>query len=98
MSELTRMREAAETGKCRGFAGNQPKGGAEEHCGPEHGPAVKQPRGAPDHADSDKQQDVRKPGPHLRSDEIAAAPKGAGESADQISRTPPSQGLDSFLP
>ena len=59
---------------------------------------MKQARGAPDHTDGDKQQDIAEPGRHLRSQQGAEPPQRAGESADQIRRSPPRQRLDAFLP
>jgi hypothetical protein len=58
---------------------------------------VKYPRGAPDHADGDEQQDVCDPGRHRRRDDAAEPPQRAGKSADQIRRSPPGQRLDAIL-
>jgi hypothetical protein len=84
-------------GKCRGIAGDQPESGAEEHRRPEHRPAMKQARGAPDHADGNKQQDIAEPGRRLRSKQVTEPPQRSGESADQIRHSPPRQRLDAFL-
>jgi hypothetical protein len=75
------------TNKFRGIAGDQP----------EHRPAMKQARGAPDHADGDKQQHITEPGWRLRCKQGTEPPQRAGESTDQIRRSPPRQRLDAFL-